>query len=69
MDLIFEEKTTRLQTISGRVVSRIFFLAVRAGTAFRNLFEGTNFQKSKNKDNTVYGDEEIRTLASKISAE
>jgi hypothetical protein len=26
-----------------------FFLAVRAGTAFRNVFEGTNFQKSKNK--------------------
>jgi hypothetical protein len=28
---------------------RAFFLAERAGTAFRNLFEGTKFQKSKNK--------------------
>jgi hypothetical protein len=28
---------------------RAFFLAKRAGTAFRNLFEGTKFQKSKNK--------------------
>jgi hypothetical protein len=26
-----------------------FFLAERAATAFRNLFEGTKFQKSKNK--------------------
>jgi hypothetical protein len=45
------------------IKSRPFCLAVRAGTAFWNLFEGTNFQKSKNKDNIVYGEEEIRTLA------
>jgi hypothetical protein len=31
------------------VEAGLFFLAVRAGTAFRNLFEGTNFQKNKNK--------------------
>jgi hypothetical protein len=31
------------------VVSRASFLAERAGTAFLNLFEGTTFQKSKNK--------------------
>jgi hypothetical protein len=30
------------------IKSRAFFLAVRARTAFRNVFEGTNFQKSKN---------------------
>jgi GMP synthase PP-ATPase subunit len=30
-------------------IARVFFLAVRAGTAFWNLFEGINFQKSKNK--------------------
>jgi hypothetical protein len=30
-------------------VSRAIFLAERAGTEFRNLFEGTTFQKSKNK--------------------
>jgi hypothetical protein len=30
-------------------VTRAFFLVVHAGTAFWNLFEGTNFQKSKNK--------------------
>jgi hypothetical protein len=29
--------------------SRAFFLEERAGTAFLNLFEGTTFQKSKNK--------------------
>jgi hypothetical protein len=29
--------------------SGLFFLAERAGTAFLNLFEGTKFQKSKNK--------------------
>jgi hypothetical protein len=32
-------------------IPRAFFLAGRAGTAFRNLFEGTTFQKSKNKIN------------------
>jgi hypothetical protein len=26
-----------------------FFLVEREGTAFQNLFEGTTFQKSKNK--------------------
>jgi hypothetical protein len=31
------------------VVFRAFFLAECAGTAFQNLFEGTKFQKSKNK--------------------
>jgi hypothetical protein len=31
------------------VLSRALFLAERAGAAFRNLFEGTKFQKSKNK--------------------
>jgi hypothetical protein len=30
-------------------IHRAFFLAERAGTALRNLFEGTKFQKSKNK--------------------
>jgi hypothetical protein len=30
-------------------VSRAFFLAERPGTAFRNLFEVTKFQRSKNK--------------------
>jgi hypothetical protein len=29
--------------------TRAFFLAERAGTAFRNLFEGTKVQKSKNE--------------------
>jgi hypothetical protein len=37
--------TTTTTTISNRAI----FLAERAGTAFRNLFEGTKFQKSKSK--------------------
>jgi hypothetical protein len=31
------------------IIIRAFFLAEGAGTAFRNLFEGTKFQKSKHK--------------------
>jgi hypothetical protein len=43
-----------------------FFLAEHAGTAFRNLFEGTKFQKSKNKiinKSSVSKDKEFSKLA------